>query len=1831
MTLPNDTNPFELDEQTRAQLEALDVEAQDAYDFFYATEYEVHNPSRVISSQSGLESYGLPEAFETFLPEATQEQRDAQLATYALGRYIKYQIEDIPRQERYVRRVDDNRRELGGLFEGLDERAQDVLFSRLDGDYSVLLKSNLDKLAQGEAISANSAYTHAVPNPETDPAGFGSFGRSTDSFADAETYLNFELDQLRQNFPQLENSLDVQGLTRYVNLDEEQQFLSSTTPDNFEVFSTVGEARLQNLFETINAPARETANLITEGGSYKIRQGLSDDGEEDIFERYDRIISTADPRYSNYNQYVRDNPILRGRTRVGSAGELEVFGVDNQTIAELAFDPLNLVPVPVVDDLVRFGFKVPATVSQYTVRGGAGLARRVVVPATRSAIDVGSSVSRQISAASASALGRVQRSIRGGGSVTDATPDISPLINTPDNADGLQVIFRDLNNEYGTGLSNRLLAPEGKIDANLTQTDRRLIQSAFDYGSPSEATQSTALKSALPTLTDTDFRTLQNAFEGTPKRWQDEAGDGFARWNAGQPTDPEAAAVFTKIQNTYVELNTYVRQRGYGTSNELFSRIRSGDAYLANGDTAASNVARGNAADVVDVNSSTPVRSRYELREQADLVSANDTIGNVYPRNPDYPTSLRGRSVDPDLVQAISRDLNPELIATPTDSIRGGTPVITRDGVVIDGNQVVSALRTPGTDLDGYRTYVGRNLNRFGISRSALKDFDNPVLVRTVVDPNDYARAGRLAETNQLNEITSAGEIGDIVKSFKFEDQVGRGIELSQARELAEAGGRIPNNSGLIGLLRAPSNDALVTRLAKELIPEGKRASLLNTAGGLNPDGIQYLKGVLEASIADPLLENQARYIDRFVLNADRLPVELSGVRQGISDAIPELLRLRGQAGTGAIPEQANILNELFNGLDWLYDNFGNDIAARAVTNDSQYSSLSRLIGLSLDKSKTSPARIRKMLADYVGMADNEATGIISVFKAEERNLLDYWHQAVLESGTVLSRKELLSYEMLISAGKRELGLTTRTQPTLALGDVNDRSIIGRRVFGNTKAQQQAAIDAYGGVPATQEVLSRIGIRPSERFNVSAEKVRRAVEANTITRQEACQALVSAHFNSIRSQDVRRLNKLRGAAEYLQETNGSPAQVFNNDPVQLDTGPIWRVIEAEAAGSPDGYIRQFQATLGYIRENVDARIGGLAPAEATVAIRKLYELGRTYNTGLATADKTLTGLRELAQGLGLKATPAGYVAQRVNQAGDSALLHISAGITEATDFIQRVAKTYKLDLNDYDVAEPLLRALYDGTDLPATIGEGHKLVYDLFKQLIDFRQDIIKSGISRLLRYTTKDAPEWYAKTAQFERRFFINDWFPIRWKSSERIDVPLDELGDPILDDFSGQAVLDPIRLAREQNTIPRPGLARRRPTEQTPSNVEIQFQPGKLIGRQPSSFRARLENLRGKTFDEVRELGFEPERTNILDLFRDNTLETTHTLHTAIYTQELIQQGVLIPVRRGELINGKLSEEAVRKYLSKGGTLRKIVGQSTLGDSIYAETAARLEAIPVRQNSSFLRNVLDRAGYTTDQIDEIAPVFQEFVATPQVAALVKTHLNIFETGRFTTALANASRSLKLLKLVGTLFQVVDYVVYRGPAAYFHISRRNGYGVKAVLNYPRFVGQSLADIVSPRRRALLRAEYTGERVRTLVELPNGETIALHETARYGGLGFNAVPQDRLLPGVLFDASVSKLERYGNVSEGISRQIGLKHPVGTTIEAGQRFVNILNKSIGAYNRGVFEGPASRLQVAFLETYGQGLAESLYRQGFTKVQITQTLAEHARLFASTQTAWSSVYQ
>ena len=144
-----------------------------------------------------------------------------------------------------------------------------------------------------------------------------------------------------------------------------------------------------------------------------------------------------------------------------------------------------------------------------------------------------------------------------------------------------------------------------------------------------------------------------------------------------------------------------------------------------------------------------------------------------------------------------------------------------------------------------------------------------------------------------------------------------------------------------------------------------------------------------------------------------------------------------------------------------------------------------------------------------------------------------------------------------------------------------------------------------------------------------------------------------------------------------------------------------------------------------------------------------------------------------------------------------------------------------------------------------------------------------------------------------------------------------------------------------------------------------------------------------------------------------------------------------------------------------------------------------------------------------------------------------------------------------------------------------------------------------------------------------LFDLPNNESITLHEVAQRGGLGFNAVPQDRLLPGTLLDASVSKLQRYGQISENINQLLGRQGIRETAVQKGQRFVDLLNSGVGAYNRAIFEGPASRLQVAFLEQYGKGLADDLFRQGYNKTQIIQVLGENARLFASAQTSWGSV--
>ena len=110
-------------------------------------------------------------------------------------------------------------------------------------------------------------------------------------------------------------------------------------------------------------------------------------------------------------------------------------------------------------------------------------------------------------------------------------------------------------------------------------------------------------------------------------------------------------------------------------------------------------------------------------------------------------------------------------------------------------------------------------------------------------------------------------------------------------------------------------------------------------------------------------------------------------------------------------------------------------------------------------------------------------------------------------------------------------------------------------------------------------------------------------------------------------------------------------------------------------------------------------------------------------------------------------------------------------------------------------------------------------------------------------------------------------------------------------------------------------------------------------------------------------------------------------------------------------------------------------------MGDAVYRDVAARLETLPVYQNSGFLRNVLERGGYTVSEIDEIAPLFQEFVATPQVAALVKSHLDIPVSGRGLQAADYVANKLKALKLVGTAFPIcrLCYSPWPGGALQHH------------------------------------------------------------------------------------------------------------------------------------------------------------------------------------------------
>ena len=281
------------------------------------------------------------------------------------------------------------------------------------------------------------------------------------------------------------------------------------------------------------------------------------------------------------------------------------------------------------------------------------------------------------------------------------------------------------------------------------------------------------------------------------------------------------------------------------------------------------------------------------------LTTSNDSVGSV---NPAYPAELqprdRTRKSSQMQIQNIARNLNPAKLADSATA-QNGAPIVRGDGVVIGGNgrgQAILHAYENGT-ADGYREYLEKNAQRFGIERETLPD--NPVLVRVAESAENWTELARKlnessTQTYSATEraMTDAERMGDILDMLQF-DEDNRGLNTAE-------------NKDFIG--------AFISRVAAE----SERNSLLTGTGMLSQTGLErvqnavfakaYGSAELSARLSESLDNDMKNVTNALMATAARAVQLREGIQNGslfeldvvedITQAVELYAKVKAQGGT---------------------------------------------------------------------------------------------------------------------------------------------------------------------------------------------------------------------------------------------------------------------------------------------------------------------------------------------------------------------------------------------------------------------------------------------------------------------------------------------------------------------------------------------------------------------------------------------------------------------------------------------------------------------------------------------------------------------------------------------------------------------------------------------------------------------------------------------------------------------------------------------------------------------------------------------------------------------
>ena len=286
---------------------------------------------------------------------------------------------------------------------------------------------------------------------------------------------------------------------------------------------------------------------------------------------------------------------------------------------------------------------------------------------------------------------------------------------------------------------------------------------------------------------------------------------------------------------------------------------------------------RGKTAEVITGNR-TPHQIQYRVME-ADALNSSHTIetGGVFA-NKNYPAELQPRDRTRSDMQAqligMSEKLNPADLLDARD-VNQGAPTVRNDGVVLNGNGRVAAIRRAYEIGKGetYKSALVENAEHFGLDADEISRMKNPVLVREITgDLND----------EQIRDITGT-QTGGVRMGASEQSQ-------ADAKKLSSATlSTFPQNDN-VDLSNAEAADFLSSAIADIATPD-ERNALTTSDGKVSQDGINRVKRALFA-----LAYGDDGLIARMSESTDD---NIRGVTNALLNAAPTVAKLQAAMKNG--------------------------------------------------------------------------------------------------------------------------------------------------------------------------------------------------------------------------------------------------------------------------------------------------------------------------------------------------------------------------------------------------------------------------------------------------------------------------------------------------------------------------------------------------------------------------------------------------------------------------------------------------------------------------------------------------------------------------------------------------------------------------------------------------------------------------------------------------------------------------------------------------------------------------------------------------------------------